>query len=489
MGEPQCPQCREYVKIIEMLRREMHEMQAMFEAKIKVLEEEVSRLKDQVSKNSRNSSKPPSSDGLSRPAPKSLRKKSGRRPGGQRGHKGETLKMREHPDHVKVHRVEQCDRCGRSLREDEAMDVDRRQEFDIPPITIEVTEHQAEIKGCPDCGHVSKASFPEGIRAPIQYGPHIRSIVVYLQQYQLVPFDRMCELMEDLFSVSMSAGTLVNIVAGCSERISEATEEIKGVIRGASVAHFDESGVSVKGKLNWLHVASTDKATYYDIHPKRGAEAMDAIGILPTFEGCAIHDFWKSYLGYGCDHGFCNSHLLRELIFLHEEHGQLWAKEMVDHLLKIKDIVDETRLDADCLTKGQLGMFEREYRRIVKIGKVANPYSVEHGKKRKRGRPKKSKAQNLLERLDAYLKEILAFMYDFSVPFDNNLSERDIRMIKLRMKISGTFRSEVGSKAFCRIRSYISTARKNAVNVIKAIQDAIAGRPFVPVPSPGTRGT
>ncbi|MFH1755318.1 MAG: IS66 family transposase [Candidatus Latescibacterota bacterium] len=474
------------MKIIEMLRREMREMQEKFEAKIKALEEEVSRLKDQVSKNSHNSSKPPSSDGLTKPVPKSLRKKSGRRPGGQHGHKGETLKMRESPDHVELYRVEQCGRCGRSLKEEEAMDIERRQVFDIPPITIEVTEHQAEIKGCPDCGHVSTAAFPEGVTAAVQYGPHIRSMAVYLQQYQLLPFERTCELMEDLFSVSMSTGTLANIVSKCSERISVTMEEIKEMIRAAPVAHFDESGVSVNGKLHWLHAASTDVATYYEIHPKRGAEAMDAIGILPAFQGRAIHDFWKPYLGYGCHHGFCNGHLLRELIFLYEEHGQLWAKAMIDHLLKIKDVVDETRPSANCLTQEQLRTLERRYRRIVKIGKAANPDLIDPGAKRKRGRPKKSKAQNLLERFETYQKEILAFMYDFSVPFDNNLSERDIRMIKVRMKISGTFRSEAGSKIFCRIRSYISTARKNAVNVIKAIQGAIAGRPLVPVPSPGT---
>lgn len=493
MGDPQCPQCREYLKIIEeqgrvitALRGQMDKMREHFESEIKILKSEVERLKDQLSKNSRNSSKPPSSDGLSKPAPKSLRKKSGRRPGGQRGHKGETLKMRGCPDHVRVHSVEQCGGCGRSLSEEEVMDIERRQVFDIPPITIEVTEHQAEKKVCPDCGHVSTAMFPEGVTAAVQYGPHIRSIVVYLQQYQLLPYDRTSELMEDLFSVPMSTGTLVNIVSECGEKVGDAVEAIREAITGSEVANFDESGVSIGGKGYWLHSASTEMATYYAIHPKRGSEAMDAIGILPKFLGRAIHDFWKSYLKYKCKHGFCNAHLLREFIFLHEEHKQRWAKKMIDHLIRIKEEVDRTRSCADSLPDELLDKFEKRYRRIVKLGRENNPYSANEPKKRRRGRPKRSKAQNLLERLEKYQKEILAFMHDFDVPFDNNLSERDIRMIKLRLKISGTFRSEQGSEAFCRIRSYISTARKNSKNVIEAIKDTFSGNPFIPNSSPAT---
>lgn len=493
MTNPQCPQCREYLQIIEELRREIEDLRESFQSiieaqrsEIQVLREEVATLRGQISKNSRNSSKPPSSDGLSKPAPRNLRKKSGRRPGGQRGHKGETLSMRNDPDDTIVHRVERCEGCGVLLDGVSVTGVERRQVFDIPPLQIQVIEHQAETKDCPCCGHVSTAAFPKGVTAPVQYGPHVRSIAVYLQQYQLLPFNRTSEIFRDLFSVPISAGTLANIISDCSKHVEGATEQIKGILRGAPVAHFDESGISVEGNLHWLHAASTSWTTYYAIHTKRGTEAMDEIGILPKFQGRAIHDFWKPYLGYGCDHGLCNAHLLRELIFLHEEHGQDWAKKMIDHLIAIKEVVDEARDNVGRLTEEQIQKFEKRYRRILKTGHAENPASTDVPAKRKRGRPKKSKAQNLIERFEVYPKEILAFMHDFRVPFDNNLSERDIRMIKLRQKISGTFRSEEGGAAFCRIRSYISTARKNAVNVIDAIQSAFAGQPFVPTPSPGT---
>jgi transposase len=468
MGNTECPDCRELAARVALLERELND------------------LKERLSKNSRNSSKPPSSDGLAKPSPRSLRVKSGRRPGGQRGHKGETLKMRADPDEIIVHQVEQCEQCGCLLDEVTATGVEKRQVFDLPPLEIEVIEHQSETKRCPCCGHESTASFPGDVTGPVQYGASIRSIATYLQQYQLLPFDRTRELFEDLFSLTMSTGTLASIINDCSEHVEGAVAQIKEMIRGAAVVHFDESGASVEGQLQWLHAASTVQATYYHIHPKRGSAAMDEIEILPGFEGRAIHDFWKPYLGYACDHGLCNAHLLRELVFLHEEQGQKWAKKMIDHLIKIKDAVDETRLCAHRLSERQLWRFEKRYKRILGMGKTENPYALDESVKRKRGRPKKSKAQNLLDRFEGYSREILAFMYDFRVPFDNNLSERDIRMIKLRMKISGTFRSKEGAKAFCRIRSYISTARKNAVNVIAAIRDAFAGHPFIPTPSPGT---
>jgi len=260
----------------------------------------------------------------------------------------------------------------------------------------------------------------------------------------------------------------------------------KGIVQSSPVVHFDESGVSVEGKLSWLHSASTNKATYYEIHPKRGSEAMDDIGILPGFGGRAIHDFWKPYLEYDCDHGFCNAHLLRELIFANEELGQKWAKKMIRFLLKVKDAVGEMRATTDCLPNDDIRRLERRYRRILNMGDAETPLLPSTSCKKKRGRPKKEKARNLLERFERYPKEILAFMYDFRVPFDNNLSERDIRMIKLRQKISGTFRSAEWGRAFCQTRSYISTARKNAVNVIEAIKSVFAGQPFVPSPSIGT---
>lgn len=473
MGNLQCPHCQKLVEIVKALQRE-----------IDVLRQEVCDLKAQLSKNSRNSSKPPSSDGMNKPKPQSLREKSGRNPGGQDGHKGETLEMKEEPDKVIVHRAERCEECSGSLKGVAVTGVERRQVFDLPPVSLEVVEHRAEQKECPTCGCMNTATFPDGVNAPVQYGPTVRSIAVYLQQYQFLPYERTSELMQDLFGVSIGTGTLAKVMLDCAERIEPVVEKIKGIVQSSPVAHFDESGVSVEGKLQWLHSASTDKATYYDIHPKRGCEAMDDIGILPGFDGRAIHDFWKAYLEYECDHGFCNAHLLRELVFAHEELGQRWAKKMIGFLLKIKEKVGTAK--SDCLSEDSIRRFEKRYRRILKMGDAETPLPPSTSCKRKRGRPKKDKARNLLERFERYPREILAFMYDFHVPFDNNLSERDIRMIKLRQKISGTFRSAEGGKAFCRIRSYISTARKNAVNVIEAIKSVFAGQPFIPSPPIGT---
>lgn len=494
MGDSNCPFCREYEKVLKSLQKTIEFLQARVESfqlkvesyqnNVESLQQEVAELKCRLSQNSRNSSKPPSSDGLNKPKPQSLRKKSGRSPGGQDGHKGKALEMKKNPDRVIVHHTGQCEECGGSLRGIAATGVERRQVFDLPPISLEVVEHQAEQKECPACGCMNTAAFPDGVNAPVQYGPVVRSIAVYLQQHHFLPYERTGELMRDLFGVSISAGTLAKVMLGFSGEIGSAVERIRELVQSSPVAHFDESGVSVEGELQWLHSASTDTATYYDIHSRRGSEAMDDIGILPDFEGRAVHDFWSPYLEYKCDHGFCNAHLLRELVFAHEELGQKWAKKMISFLLKVKKTVGEAK--AGCLSGKIVRRFERRYKRILKMGDAETPPPLNASCKKKRGRPKKDKARNLLERFERYPKEILAFMYDFHVPFDNNLSERDIRMIKLRQKISGTFRNAQWGKAFCQARSYISTARKNAVNVIEAIKSAFAGQPFVPSLSIGT---
>ena len=449
--------------------------------RVSELENEVQRLKDQLSKNSRNSSKPPSSDGLSKPSPKSLRPQGNRKPGGQKGHPGSTLTMVDHPDHTIVYPVDQCQRCGRCLADQAPVDVEKRQVFDIPPIQLEVTEHQAEVKPCSHCGHLNKATLPAQLKAPVQYGPRLKAIAVYLRHYQLLPYHRTREVMSDLFSTELSEGTLTHITETCSESLQEPVDEIRRQLTHAPVVHFDETGSSVEGTRHWLHAASTAHLTYYEIHPKRGAHAMDHIGILPHFKGRAIHDFWKPYFTYDCDHGLCNAHHLRELIFLNEQHDQHWAKDMIDCLLDIKLAVDVAKNTTDTLFKEQIQKFEQRYQDILDEGYKENPLPKKKSNKKKRGRRKKSKARNLLERLDEHRKEVLAFMYDFTVPFDNNLSERDLRMAKVQQKISGTFRSPRGADAFCRIRSYISTARKNAVNAIEAIVHAFAGTPYVPI--------
>lgn len=445
-----------------------------------VLRDRVQTLEEQLAKNSRNSSRPPSSDGFKKPSPKSLRKKGKRKSGGQPGHAGHTLKKAEKPDHIVVHSVEMCEHCRRSLMDQELGGVEKRQVHDLPQKRLIVTEHQAEIKRC-SCGHINKAAFPNGVNAPTQYGDRVKAAAVYLKTYQHLPYERACELLADLLGCSLSEGTLANIISQCEDLAETPVAKIKEMITQAEVAHFDETGSRVETKLWWLHSASTENATYYDIHRKRGNEATDAIGILPDFIGRAIHDFWKPYFKYSCLHGLCNAHHLRELIFVHEQYHQEWADHMIECLLDIKDTVSHAKQTRDQLLKKQIRAFEELYQKILDEGYAQNPLNPRSlNANKKRGRRKKSKPRNLLERLDEHRSEALAFMYDFDVPFDNNQAERDIRMMKIQQKISGMFRTEEGAKAFCRIRSYISTARKNSVGAMDALTRLFSGNPFVP---------
>jgi transposase len=454
----------------------------VFQDNIQILQQNLEQVhqrlravEEQLKKNSRNSHKPPSSDGLKK-IPK-VRKPSGKKPGGQKGHKGTTLQMVENPDIIEVHKVERCGRCGQSLKGKEILGYDRRQVFDLPPIKVEVTEHQAEIKECGRCGTLTTAEFPEEVRNKVQYGPGLKATAAYIKSYGLLSYERAAELFEDLFGVPLSGGTLVHIDREIGERLEEVNERIKEQILDSPIVHFDETGMRIEGKLHWLHVAGTEEATYYMPHGKRGSQAIDAIGILPRFKGIAVHDGWSSYFNYGCDHALCNAHHLRELTFVHEQEGQSWAKQMIEFLLEVKEKKEKST--GQRFSAKRIQEFERRYREIVAMGMAANPPPVEAGKK-KRGRKKKSKAANLLDRLRQHEKAVLAFMYDFSVPFNNNAGERDIRMMKVQQKISGTFRSFEGALSFCRIRSYISTVKKQGLNVMAALQDIFSATKLLP---------
>jgi len=445
------------------------------------LREEVQSLKEQIAKDSHNSHKPPSSDGLARPKPKSLRPPSERPTGGQPGHPGRTLRMVENPDHILRHSIERCADCGRSLAKQAPDRIERRQVFELPEPKLEVTEHQSEVKTCA-CGCVNRAAFPPEVAAPVQYGPRVKGAAVYLKEYQFLPFERQAEIMRDLFACkSFSEGTLANFGADCSQRLEPVEASIRELAAKAEVAGFDETGMRAVGSLHWLHTVSTQFLTWYYAHKRRGREAMDAADILPDFRGCAVHDFWDSYLKYDCDHAFCNAHLLRELIFLWEEQKQKWAKPMIDHLLTIKAAVEAARIAGQtALPDADLGRFLRRYKRIVNAGYAQNPIAKLPPGPKRRGRRKQSKARNLLDRFRDHPDGILAFMRDFAVPFDNNLSERDLRMMKLRQKISGTFRNFDALVDFCRIRSYVSTAKKNGLNALDALRRVFVGVPFVP---------
>jgi transposase len=464
------------VAIMLMLQQRVRELQQIVTDQAV----EIQRLRDQLTKNSRNSGKPPSSDGLKKPRTRNLRQKTGRRSGGQEGHEGHTLEMVEQPKHVQVHPVLVCPRCATDLQPVKPCGRERRQVFDVPAVQIEVTEHQAEIKVCPACRQPVKADFPPGVTQPVQYGPRIKAQVSYLNNYQLIPLARTCEVLGDFYGHTPAEALVLDANAATVAGIVPSLDATQEQLIAADVVHFDESGLRVEGQLNWLHVASTEYLTYYGVHGKRGEEGMRAIGILPAFEGRAVHDYWKSYFAFNrCQHALCNAHHLRELQFIVEQYQQPWAEDMIQLLLNIKAEVDATPTDHLSLPPERLAHFEQRYHELMAQGLKANPPPADPPP-RKRGRQKQPPPKNLLDRLRQHQPQVLAFMYDFRVPFDNNLAERDVRMVKIKQKVSGSFRTRTGADTFCAIRSYISTARKHGLNAIDAIHNALTGNPFVP---------
>lgn len=465
-----CELSRRREQVLLLVRRKPEEAAE----RILALEDKVSELTGRLKLNSTNSSKPPSSDGLNKSAPRSLREKTGRKPGGQPGHRGHTLKQVETPDHTLVHSLETCT-CGQcngvSLKDAPVLDYERRQVFDLPPMRLEVTEHCAEIKRCPVSGLNVRAAFPADVEAPVQYGPHFRGLMLYLSNQQLLPFERLRQVCKDLFGQPLSMGTLTSINARAYEALAPVEAAIiKGLIQAPAV-NADESGLRVNDKLHWLHVVATALLTFFGVHGNRGIEAMNALGVLPHCYCWLIHDFWKPYLKYEALHALCNQHLLRELKFLFEQCSELWANELSDFLLKWKnDPRTKDGLDEEVFHHAH-----RHYRAIIAKGRKAHPR-----RKPGQGRTKQDKATNLLDRLDDYDLSVLAFLLNPDVPFTNNQAEQDIRMIKVKQKISGCFRTLDGAQCFARIRSYLSTCRKQGFNLRQACFQAAIGQPFMP---------
>jgi transposase len=453
--------------------------------RINRVEARVEALENQLSKNSRNSSKPPSGDGFGKHT-KSLRLPSERPSGGQPGHPGTTLEWRDAPDAMEIHSVSQCMGCGLSLVGVAVADWEARQVHDVPLIHVVVTEHQCEVKCCPDCGVLNRGQFPPEVMDSVQYGANLQGLMVYLMELQLIPSARVCEMLAEVFGVSVSEGTLYNVRSRCFEALAPAEQEIKAAILRSGVIHLDETGFRVRNQLWWLHVACTDGLTFYFVHTHRGQIAMDAMGILPEFTGIGVHDGLKSYALYAMLHGLCNAHHLRELIFIVERYEQAWAEEMITLLVEMNRRVKVAKAEGEtALTPDDLARFIQQYADILQHGFDANPPEpIPENSVKSRGRPKQSPAKNLLDRLKSQQDDVLRFIHNFDVPFDNNQAERDLRMMKLKQKISGCFRSEAGAQMFCRIRSYLSTLRKQGRNVLDALVQLFMGHPVSPIPSP-----
>ena len=437
----------------------------------------IAELEKRLEKNSQNSSKPPSSDGFKK-RPQNNREKTNKKTGGQQGHEGLTLKRgTPHKSHLLP--VLCCAHCGDDLSGNQVTDIEARQVHDMPPIEIKITEYLAEKKRCA-CGQTTQAQFPEGVKNTVQYGSKIKGFALYLHNEQKLPYARCCELLSDYFGVSFSEGTLFNVQQASYDSLESIEQQTKAALINQAVLNNDETGLRVKKTLHWLHVASTTDLTLYHIDEKRGKTGIDTMGILPEFNGTAVHDHWKSYYLYtNFQHALCNAHHLRELKSF-EEDGQIWAGKMRTFLKETCHFVNEQkREDKWCLSSTILAEFLLSYRAILAEGENELPLAISEQNKN-RGRPRQPKGRNLLHRLRDFETDVLRFAYDFRVPFTNNQAERDIRMVKLKQKISGCFRSLNGAKMFARITGYISTLRKQNINIAAAMTALADGNPTLP---------
>ena len=435
------------------------------------LEEEIAELK----RNSRNSSKPPSSDRNNPSKPEKKRKPKGkRRPGAQKGHRGKTLRQVAEPDTVVLHRLGgKCAHCESDLHGVRIRGHEKRQVFDLPErIAMEVTEHRAEKGTCPCCARPVKASFPEGVDAPVQYGERTRAMVLYLQTYQLLPCERLGELFADLFGCALSTGTICRMLERSAGKTAPVMDAIREKIREGPCLHSDETGMSLSGEIHWLHTASTATLTYLHVDRQRGEPAMLAMGVLEGYTGFVIHDYLSSYYRFpGIRHGLCNAHHLRDLTCVHEQHGQEWGADMIAFLLEAKKRDDRAKAGGRPLGGKTLDRLQRRYFEILEDGYALNPEPVR--RPGQRGRLKRGKPLNLLDRFRDRPEEVMAFLLH-GVPFDNNQAERDLRMMKTKQKISGCFRNLDQARAFAGLRSIISSAKKQAINVMGIIKETLA---------------
>lgn len=466
----------------EQLMQQISSLTATIDAQtdlIAKLNQTIQELKEQINKNSKNSSKPPSSDGYKKPAPKSLRKSSGKKAGGQKGHKGNHLAVTVNPHHTIKHLPSVCDGCQHhDMCKRTACVVEKRHVVDAV-VEVTVTEHQKlEVPICMLHDDTRKGDFPSDIKATVQYGDNLQALAVTLNTVGAVSIKRTHEILSGVFNIPIATGTISNMVGRCSDRLADTVEVIKQKVMGASVGHFDETGTRVDKKLWWVHNASTSDYTYLDINPKRGSKGMRECGVLTNFQGVAVHDCYASYWKFPeMQHAVCNAHLLRELTGVQENQPeQTWASEFIDLLLEMKKVKNKAIGNGKTsLSYYYYRKFDKRYGELIEQARREHPLPETTVKKR--GRKKKGKIRALIERLADYKASVCLFIRDFDVPFDNNQAERDVRMIKVKTKVSGCFRSEQRARDYLKIMSYIGTAHKQGYNAYEAIRHAVSGSP------------
>jgi transposase len=439
------------------------------------LRAEVVELRRQLGLNSRNSSKPPSSDSpFVKPAPRSLRSKSSRKPGGQKGHPGSTLAQVSDPDETLRHEPGRCGGCGAGLVDAPEVGLERRQVFDLPPIKVRVIEHRLIARRCA-CGTTTCGNAPEGVTAPVQYGPRITAIILYLYVGQFLSKKRTAAAMAELFGTPVSEGTVATMTHRAAQGLEEFLHQIRERLTEAEVAGFDETGLRVAGRLHWVHCARTGKYTLITCHSKRGKAGIDDAGVLGRFRGTAVHDAWAPYDTYlDVTHQLCCAHALRELAALAEtapETTWCWASQVSDALVAMQKLVTEAITAAQTIDPSALATQIHHYRSAAQIG--INQTTARSDAFMKRHN---ALARRLIERQDDYLR----FTHDWRVPPDNNGSERDIRMIKLRQKVSGCLRTLAGAQQFCAIRSYLSTTAKHGKHFFDTLVALAEGHPWLP---------
>lgn len=478
-------EAQEYAQLKEQCMQQQQRIQEVEGLLLHALQR-IEELERRLAKNSHNSSLPPSRDHGTR-KPLGNREKSSRPSGGQTGHRGHALLQVEKPDEVMVHRPVVCQGCQHDLSREIGQVVERRQVQDLPPQRLWIQEHQAEAVCCPQCQHVTRASFPSDVCAPVQYGPRLRAVAVYLSQGQLLPVHRTAEILTDLFGAPVSEGAVLAWVGEAGRVLEDTCKRIRDWVERARLMHVDETSIHLMGKVRWIHVHATGNLTLYCWHGKRGAEGIEAMGVLPGYRGRAMHDRWTSYDRYTCTHSLCGAHLIRDALFVAEHDKQPWAQAMVEHLRHMAHITTCFREQgARHLPAEVRQRLLVEYFDILCQGYAAHAAQPMPPPPKKKGRKPQNPSLNLLDAFMKRAEQILGFLEDLSVPFTNNLAERDLRMIKVQQKISGTFRSPQGVSAFCTIRSYLSTMRKQGRPLLEALRAALTGTPFPIAWEPGT---